>query len=330
MSISSGKLAWVCRSMSTMLDAGLTVLRSLEVLEDKAGERGLKPVFADIRRRISDGATIREAFEKSGRFPGFLLDMIAVGEKSGTLDIVLEEAGTFYEMKNRLWRTFVSSIIFPVLQYVAAVALITLIMYILNSVRGEPTAAGYHLLLGYGIPVLIYAAYRFFASYGVSARWFQELLLRVPILGELSSRLALARFSVAMHAMLEAGTSAPRALRYSFHATDNEAFTARAESAEKVVTSGEPFSIALRQTGLFPEDYLSIVSVGEETGQLSEKMDWLADHYGDKAEQALQTATTFAARAIWVGVAIIMILFIFQIASQYAAAIQQNMPSNLR
>lgn len=324
MTISSRKLAWTCQTMATMLDAGLTISRSLEVLEDKAGDRHLESMFAGMRRRVSGGETLREAFEKAEEFPDFLLNMISVGEQSGRLGTTLEEAGRFYEMKANLWRTFISNIIFPALQYVAAVAIISIVLYVLNTLQGEPTSLTYHLLLGYGIPAFLYGAYRLFAVYGVSARWTQEFILQIPVLGRLSSNLALARFSVAMHALLEAGISAPEVLGFALKATDNAAFKARQQMARQVVNSGEPFSAALRDTGLFPEDYLSILSVGEETGKLSEKMDWLADHYSQKAEEALRMATKALARLIWVIVALIIIVFVFQIFARYMSALQNT------
>ncbi len=322
MSISSRKLAWTCQTLSTMLDAGLTVSRSLEVLEDKAADSRLQTVFAGMRQKVADGATLREAFGEAGKFPDFLLNMISVGERSGRLDAMLEEAGRYYEMKANLRRTFISNIIFPALQYVAAVAIISVTLYILNSLQDKPTSLVYHLLLGYGTPVLLYVAYRLFAAHGVSARWVQEVILKAPIFGQLSSRLALARFSLAMHAMLEAGMSAPETLRYAFEATDNAAFCARSQAAQEVVKSGEPFTAALRGTGLFPEDYLSIMFVGEESGKLSDKMDWLADHYNQKAEDALNMATKVVARLIWVLVALVIIVFVFQLFSRYVNALQ--------
>jgi len=322
MSISSRKLAWTCQTLSTMLDAGLTVSRSLEVLEDKASDNRLQSMLNGVRQRVTGGATLREAFGEAGEFPGFLLNMISVGERSGRLYAVLEKAGRFYEMKANLRRSFISNIIFPALQYVVAVAIVSIAWYILNTIQGQPTSLTLHLLLGYGIPVVLYAAYLLFASYGVSARWVQEIILKIPVFGQLSSRLALARFSLAMHAMLEAGISAPDTLQRAFEATDNAAFRARSEMAQKVVKSGEPFTSALRRTGLFPEDYLSIMSVGEETGKLSDKMDWLAEHYNQKAEDALRMATKVAARLIWVLVALVIIAFVFQLFSRYISALQ--------
>ena len=320
MSMSSEDLMWTCQSMATMLDAGLSVTRTLRVMEEKAGNRSLRNTFGRIRELVEGGEKLSEAFEKAGSFPTFLTNMIAVAEESGSLDEIMAMAGDFYEAKDRIWKNFLSAMILPIIQYVAAVAIVSGVLYIVNSLMGGRTNLIKHLLIGYGTPVLLYVAYRPLQQHAASARWFQEAILRVPVLRAISRNLALARFSRTMHVMLRAGSSAVATVRYSLEATDNAAFSARFPRVAEQIKSGERFTTALRTTGLFPEDYLTIASVGEESGQLAEKMDWLAENYTREAERSMATGAAVLSKLLWVVVAIFIIINILRFFSMYAGA----------
>ena len=156
--ISRKRMIWLCNSMATMLDAGLPVSRMLTVL----GRQARGPLGGWLRRAEADiagGATLTEALGTSGRFPPLFMHLIAAGEQSGTLERTAAELARFYELQQRLWRSFIAGIIWPIGQYVLAIAVMALLLHILASLgqpMGDPVRI---LMLGYGVPAGVVVFY---------------------------------------------------------------------------------------------------------------------------------------------------------------------------
>ena len=132
--------------------------------------------------------------------------------------------------------------------------------------------------------------------------------------------LALARFSLIMYLMYEAGVLIGEALGKSLEGTNNGAFAARARRATATIEHGT-LTEALEGTGLFPLEYLQIIAVAEESGKLSERLEWLASHYADKSEAALRALVTVIARLIYLAVACVIVYFIFKFFTRYAGQV---------
>jgi len=321
--IAPKQLAWLSHELGTMLDAGLPIRRVLSVLRDAAKKASLRAALSDVARRVEGGSTLQEAFGAHKAFPPLFVNLIAVGEQSGTLDRIARELARFYESQWRIRRDFVASITLPALQYVIAVAVISAALYIVGVLSGRPTHLGRHLALGYGIPAAAIALYWLLARGVGPGSLFQKLLLKVPILGKVTSYLALARFSLAMHLMLHTGTPLRKALQYSLGATNNAAFTGHFHGMATAVEGGATLREALERTRLFPPEYLEVVSIGEEAGKLSERFDWLAAHYDEKAQGAMKVLAGAIAATVWVCVAAVIIAFIFKLFLGYLGTLKE-------
>ncbi|MHC4591900.1 MAG: type II secretion system F family protein, partial [Planctomycetota bacterium] len=193
--------------------------------------------------------------------------------------------------------------------------------YILRVIEGTSGNSGTILLVGYGAPVALVLAYYAVVRPMGATRPVHEALLRVPIIGRVVRSLALARFSLIMHLMYEAGTPLRDALRRALEGAGNAAFAARARVAVATLEGGT-LTEALQNTGLFPVEDLNIVAVAEESGKLSERLDWLAAHHADQAEAGLRALVIVTARLIYVAVAVVIIFFIVKFFMRYASALQ--------
>jgi len=316
------RLIWLCGSMATMLDAGLPVSRALEVVGRQAPRGRLRRTLLGARNRIEGGENLSDALAAGGHLPRLLLNLVAIGEQTGTLELTLREAERFYELQRRLWNAFLSRIILPGLQYVIAVAIIAFAFYVramLDQPLGNPFTV---LWYGYGVPAVIVGAYVLFGGAVGAARLTHEVVLRVPVLGGVARSLALARFSLLMHLMMEAGAPVVPMLEEAFDGTGNHAFRARTDSATDVVRQGGTLTGALASAGLFPRDYLDLVEVAEESGTLSERFNWLARHHTERTEFALAALARLAAIAVWVVVASVIIYFIVTIFMSYINTLQ--------
>ena len=324
--ISLKEYVWLCRSLGQMLDAGVPITRVLTSLgaESRRGELGR--ILSRVKSSVLNGAPLAEAFRTEGPFPSLFTQLVAVGEESGALGRVLKELARFYEFQQRLRRRFIQQITLPVIQYMAAVLIVSLAHYIVNLLVGVPSPLGrlwWSLLLGYGAPLAAIAAYFWMVKPLFGTRMCHKVILRVPVAGHVMRMMALARFSLTMFLMSEAGVLVSEALERSFEATDNGAFAAQAGTAGGALQNGSSLTEALTQTSLFPWEYLEVVRVAEESGKLLDQFDWLASHYIEKAENAMATLTTVIARLIWLMVVLFIVKCIFQMYAQYGRILSE-------
>lgn len=313
--ISRKQMIWLCHSMATMLDAGLPVTRVLAVLGGQARGGRMRRALRQAGARLAEGDTLSEAFEASGGFPPLFLRLVSVGEASGTLDRTIRESGRFYEFQQGLLRAFLSRITLPVIQYLAAVAIVAVASYILQMVGGGESGGpmgppGTVLLLGYGLPAALVVAYVLVLPL-LGGTWVVHyVLFYLPVAGRVVRTLGTARFSLVMHLMMEAGAPMQRSLESAFGATGNAVFVARGRRAVQEIKQGATMSAALAATGLFPVDYLEMLQVGEESGKLSEQFNRLSAECAERAEFALNLLARAAAAAVWLAVVGVMIWFI--------------------
>jgi type IV pilus assembly protein PilC len=323
--ISRKQMIWLCHSMHTMLDAGLPMSRVLAVVSGQAPPGGLRRALLGAQAAVDGGATLTEAFQQAGAFPPLFIHLVAAGEASGTLDRTLAELARFFEFQQRVWRRFLGQIAMPVMQYIAAVAIVSFATWVIRLVNNQHGGLLPGLALGYGIPLALIALYvAAVRALGVT-RMCHEFVLRVPVLGAVMRNLALARFSLIMYLMYEGAVPVPEALRRSFGGSGNAAFAARAGAAVEAIKDGGTMTDALLAAGLFPREYTEVIQVAEESGKLSERLNWLASEYAERAERALAALAAVAAKLIWAAVAAVIIFYIFKIFGQYVGAIQGAM-----
>lgn len=325
MSYSRKKLIWFCNSMATMLDAGLPVTRALTVTGRQAGG-GMRSGLARVLKGVEKGSTLAEAMGRERGFPDLLVQLVRVGETSGTLERTIAEAGRYYEFQQQLWRSFLSGIAWPAFQYIIAVAVVAFTFTVLaglGNAMGDPRMV---LGLGYGIPVLVVFLYVFMLRPLGGTRPVHELLLRIPVIRSVSLNLALARLSLLMHLMTEAGVPLMESVREAMRGTANATFDARGDRVARTVECGGSLTDGFAETRLFPREYLEVMAVAEESGKLSERFAWLARHYAERASGSLKALNRVAGVLVWILVAAVIVTFIFKIFSQYVGSLNQALP----
>ena len=319
--LSRNQLAWFCRTLGSMLDAGLAVERALRSLHSRASGR-MKSVLQRVESGVGAGATLTEALERTGAFPDLFLRLVEAGEESGRLERILNELAEYYELQRRLWRGFLSQITVPAFEYVLAVAVMTFALYVLRALEnplGDPWVV---LACGYGIPAALIAFYFLVLKPLGATRAMHEVLLRVPVLGGVVRSLALHRFSLVMQLSLEAGVSVTEAVQQAARATGNRAFEARGAGMADAIDQGADLTAAMTGSGLFPHEYMEIVAAAEESGKLSERFGWLASHHSDRAEHRLGLLAGAMGKLVWVAMAAVVVYFIFRVWSNYLGGLR--------
>ncbi len=324
----------LCRVMRHYLGAGLT-LRDVFRQQATRGDVRLRPAAGRIAAQLDKGEALEDALKCEGDvFPPLLTALSAVGEQTGMLPEVFTELEKYYVRQQQLRRSFIGRAAWPILQFFGTVLVIAGLILVMGLI---PQASGPFALhydpVGLGLSgpegALIFLASVFGALLLCTALYFAAtrllrgkafvdgFLLRTPILGRCLRALALTRFCLALRLTLETGMPIARALRLSFRATGNAAFTDRLDRAVASVQEGDELTAALTATGLFPEEFRHILSVAEESGRLTEVLRQEAEHYHDEANRRMAALTTAMTVLVWLVVAGFIISFVFHIFTQY-------------
>jgi len=331
-------LAIVCRNLATMLYAGVPVVRALELAGRKVRDERCRSAFADMSRLVRQGEEISEAMARQGRsFPPLVIDMVRLSEHSGVLPEVLEHLADHFDNTVALRRRFISQITWPSLQFVMATGVVSLVILVLGMLPGGemvseitfglrgPGGAITFLAFVYGTLGLLVGGY-LFASRVVAARQIVDrLALALPVVGSCQRSFAIARFSWAFYLTQQTGMSIRQSLQATFQATGNGAFQAKCESVCQSIEAGDSLTVALADTGLFPEDFIEMVEVGETSGTVPEQLNRLSPRFREQAERSLRVLCNAIAWAVWGVVATFIVFFVFRFFMWYVKQINDVM-----
>jgi type II secretory pathway component PulF len=320
----------LCRVSRHYLGAGLTLPAVFRQQASK-GPPAVRPVAGRIATALEDGDSLERALHhEESSFPPLFLAMTHVGEESGMLAEVFGELEQYYIRQQKLWRTFLGQIAWPVTQFVLAIFVLAGLILIMGMIAPTAGAEGFDPLgLGLAGPTgaLIFLAAVFGILFGLALAWWvmtrslrrraavHAFLLRLPAVGRCLRAMALARFCMALRLTTETGMSVLKAMRLSLQATDDEAFVAQAGAVEAVIRKGDDLTTALTKTGVFPEDFLNIIAVAEESGKLSDVLQHQAEHYNEEAGRRLAALTALAGYGVYAFIGLLIILAIFRIAT---------------
>lgn len=326
----------VCKSLATMLHAGVPLLKALNTLSRKTGDARCRRHLGDVRQSVEQGVDIAAALaDCRGYFPELMIDMVHVGEQSGNLPEVLDGLADHYDNILRLRKMLQSMIAWPVIQLFAAIGIIGFVIWLLGIIG---SAAGVDILglglmgnegaikwfaMSLGTIFALVAGYYLLAHGFRQHRFLDGLLMRIPVIGNCLQSFAIARFSWAFALTQQTGMPIARSLESSFRATGNGAFVGASPFVQKQVMAGEELGTALAETGLFPADYLQMVEVGEASGTVPETLERLSPQFEDQARRSLSALATAFGWAVWLVVAGLIVFIVFNFFLTYANLINK-------
>jgi len=330
-------LAILSRSLSTLLESGVQVRRALQVVGKKTVHPATRAVLADVSDQIDAGSDVSSALRSHGRFfPGLFLDMVAMAEDSGALPEVLKHLAEHYENNLQLKREFIQAITWPAIQFVAAVLIIALLIVVLGFVADStgsdalsglvfglsgPGGALIWLTLCFGSVGMLLIGWKSLRRMAEAKRLVDPLLLKVPVLGHCLKSFALSRFSWGYYLTQQTGMPVVKSLQDSLKATDNGAFIGAGDDICRRVLEGDTLTESLAASGLFPAEYMEMVSVAEESGTVPEALHRLSPQFQEDARRSLRTLTRAVSGLVWLIVAGFIVVFIFRVASWYVGQI---------
>jgi len=304
-------LSIFCRQFSTMINAGVSLVRCLSVLEIQTDNPRLKMVIRDVQNRVEAGETLsRSMLYHNNIFNNLFIGLVRAGEVGGVLDETLDRLAQFLESDLKLRQKIKAAMTYPVLVMVVAFFIVTgLVVFIVpkfieifkdfNVAMPAPTA----LLIAVsnfttskqGAIILIggffggSTAFKKFVKTKFGKRVFDKWKMKLPIFGKLSHNIAVARFCRTLSTLLTSGVPILQAMETVANAIDNETFTDVIMNARARIREGDPIGDPLEKSGLFPPMVVQMISIGEETGALDQMLGKVADFYEAEVETSLQS-----------------------------------------
>jgi type IV pilus assembly protein PilC len=305
-------LSVFARQFATMSSSGMSLLRSLAVLEDQITKSTLKKAVNEVRTDIEGGVSLSAAVAKHDRvFPALMVAMIRAGETGGFLDSALERIASNFEKDAALRGKIKSALTYPVIVLLFSGLMITGVLIFIvpifekmfKSLGGAlplPTqiiVTASHTLLWSGPLFLVVAVTstvafkaRLRSSSGLRLA-FDRLKLRIPVFGPLFTKIAISRFARNLGTLLGVGVPVLQALDVVGATTGNAVITNAMKDLQDSVRNGQPMSTQLSKHTVFPQMVTQMIEVGEESGQISQMLDKVADFYDREVDSAAESLT---------------------------------------
>jgi type IV pilus assembly protein PilC len=305
--VNAKSLAVFTRQFSVMIDAGLPLVQCLEILGTQEEDKNFSSVILATRGDVESGASLADAMKKHPKvFDPLFTNMIAAGEAGGILDTILKRLATYIEKAVKLQGQVKSAMIYPVAVIVIATLVVGVILWkviptfanLFAGLGAElplPTRVVIGLsnaLVRYGIFVIMAigaAGYGFKSYYGTpnGRRVVDALVLKMPILGNLMRKIAVARFCRTLSTLLASGVSILEALDITAKTAGNAIVEEAIQSTRKSIERGETIAQPLKDTAVFPSMVVQMIGVGEATGALDTMLGKIADFYEEEVDVAV-------------------------------------------
>jgi type IV pilus assembly protein PilC len=299
------------RQFSTMIDAGLPIIQCLDILYSQQGNATFKKMLKEIKESVEGGATLAEALKKFPKqFDSLFVNMIAAGEAGGILDGILRRLAAYMEKAAKLKAQVKGAMTYPIVTLIIAVVVLAVILVFVIPVFEEMFADfGGELPLPTQIVVamsdmakskivyiiiglfLFTIAFKKFYGTEKGREIVDNLLLKIPIFGDLLRKVAVAKFTRTMGTMLSSGVAILEALDIVAKTAGNKTVEKAIYNVRKGIAEGRTMADPLAQSGVFPSMVCQMISVGESTGALDAMLGKIADFYDEEVDQAVENLT---------------------------------------
>ncbi len=340
--ISKKALTHLCRRLANQVEAGLEIRTICRREAERATGWMNRRIFSQISQAVNQGHSLSDAFGATGDFfPRLFLEIVRVGEQSGHLPEAFRLLAQYYDEELHRRRTFWMLLAWPLFEFTLAVLVIGFLIWIMGNISARAGMTidplGFGLLGNRGLAIyalivatcigtvilLIWAVRRgMFWTQPV-----QYLVDALPVLGEVYRTLALARMAWALSIVMRSSLDVRSAVDLALQAANHVRFMAMRPRVWRSLQAGKSLYRTFAETEVFPQDWLDVLRVGEESGKLDEALDHLSRVYADRAAQAMKLLSVIGAVAVTLLIAGVIIFLIFRLALFYIGQIQSALPA---
>ncbi|MFN3728798.1 MAG: type II secretion system F family protein [Fimbriimonadaceae bacterium] len=324
-----GNLAVFCRQFSTMVDAGVSLVRCLDVLSIQTQDPKLRKILIDVGQRVESGESLSKAMSRHPRtFSNLFIGLVRAGEIGGVLEESLQRLAQFLEKDVELRRKIKSALTYPVLVLILAIGIVTFLIAwfvpqwqaILADLLGPnaelpaPTqflvdlsnlfTKNWHILVISIVSIVV--AYKLFVSTRFGRRTADRVKLKIPVFGKLHHKVCMARFSRTMGTLLTSGVPILQAMETVSGTVGNTIMADAVLEARARIREGDRIGDPLEASRLFPPMVVHMIGVGEESGSLDFMLQKIADFYESEVEATLASLTAALEPIMIVGLGFIV------------------------
>ena len=300
------------RQFATMIDAGIAIMKCMDILEGQAKDPALKAALTVVRRDVKGGLSLADALAKhTNCFSKLYVNMIRAAELGGILDTILDRLATFLEKEMEIKQKIKSAMMYPIIVLLFSVGMIFALFFfvlpkfkeIFESMNVEMPPMTQALFsmsdllvrFWYLIPLVGGGAYYGIKRYGMTTvgRLHIDLLkLRAPVVGDLVLKMSVSRFSRTFGTLVASGVPMMRSMEIIGETAGNSVIANAINAARNAIRDGQRISTPLAQSNLFPAMVTHMIDIGEETGRLSEMLVKVSDFYDAEVDAAVKGLTS--------------------------------------
>lgn len=310
------KIVSFTRQLSTLQDAGLPLLRSIQILEQQERPGLLKSILSQVAEDVESGSTLSDAMAKHPKaFDRLYSKMVNAGEIGGVLDLILQRLANFLEKAQRLKQRIKGAMIYPIVVVIIAVLIVTGIMVfvipkfqdIFNDfevelpkitiwlidasnwvagLKGEQHIPGWVIILF--TPFIIFLFFKLIRKTGPGRAATDIIRLKIPVVGALMQKTAVARFTRTLGTLISAGVPILEAIMITRDTSGNYVFEKALTKVHDSIREGETFAAPLRESKVVDSLVVNMIDVGEETGDMDTMLMKIADNYDEEVDVAVQ------------------------------------------
>ncbi len=313
-----GALVIFSRQFATMINAGINILKCLDILEAQTKDPTLKAVITEVRRDVVGGASLTDAMAKHPNvFSKLFVSMVKAAEAGGVLDQIMDRLATFLEKEQEIVGRIKGAMVYPVCVLVFAILMvIAMFIFVLPTFKEIFSDAGAELPLITKmlfmisdlirnnwfliplVPLSIFFGGKFYYK-TENGRWnIDKMKLRLPVVGELVQKMAISRFSRTLGTLVNSGVPVLRALEIVAETAGNVVIAKAVEDCRTSVREGQRISRPLAASGLFPQMVTQMMDIGEETGRMSDMLVKVATFYDQEVDVAVKALTSLIEPAL--------------------------------
>jgi type IV pilus assembly protein PilC len=338
--VKSKTLMIFTRQLATLIDAGLPLLRSLRTLMKQEKHVGLKAAMLNLADSVESGNTFSEALAQHPKiFNKLYVNMVKAGELGGVLEIVLRRLAEFQEKSQKIRGKVIAALVYPVVVLCIAIGILTFLLLVIvpkfekifnDMLSGRPLPALTQFVIDISrfiqylvwppsvtpgalpipyLPIIIVAlvvGYKFFSASAAGGIVIDRYKLRMPIFGDLLTKTSIARFSRTLGTLVSSGVPILQALSITKETAGNIVIADALTKVHEAVKEGESMVAPLEASGLFPPMVISMIQVGEETGQLPDMLTKVADVYEEEVDVAVSGLTSLLEPVMIVFLAVVV------------------------
>jgi type IV pilus assembly protein PilC len=337
-------LAIFTRQLATMIDAGLPLVQSLDILAQQEEDETFQGIVRTVKNEVEAGATLAAALQKHPRiFDNLYVNLVVAAEEAGTLDVILNRLATHIEKMEALKKKIRAALVYPaMIMAVAIIVTVVLMVFVVpvfeklfagigsslplptQIVIGISNIFKSYLPIVIGIVIILaIAGNRYYKTEKGRLR-IDDLMLKLPIFGELLRKVAISRFARTLATLVTSGVPILESLNIVAGAAGNKVVEKAIMKGRDSISEGQTISEPLAESGVFPMMVTQMIAVGETTGSLELMLTKVADFYDDEVDMAVATLSSMLEPVLMVflgvvvgGLVISMYLPIFKMASAF-------------